>query len=201
MQEFLQGPEYVVDQVSCDAVHKTTMVWMYDFQEVNGSRVCVAQRPVSSETMVARELIAYACSCLDALSIRNGASHTELIWTSLGPHLVEVNPGVGKSVGKSVGGWILGLHLKTHIVVSFYSILFQPFQRCFPHIFLDVSGCFLQVNCRCQGGTGFWLPLCRKMTGYCQMDAVIDVYLNQESRLMPIVGKLGFRVRVLGIRV
>ncbi|OLP95317.1 Argininosuccinate lyase 2 [Symbiodinium microadriaticum] len=134
LQEFLQGPEYVVDQVSRDAVHKTTMVWMYDFQEVNGSRVCVAQRPVSSETMVARELIAYACSCLDALSIRNGASHTELIWTSLGPHLVEVNPGVGKSVGKSVGG-----------------------------------------------GTGFWLPLCRKMTGYCQMDAVIDVYLNQEA--------------------
>ncbi|CAE7846851.1 ddaF [Symbiodinium necroappetens] len=126
LQEFLQGPEYVVDQVSCDAVHKTTMVWMYDFQEVNGSRVCVAQRPVSSETMVARELIAYACSCLDALSIRNGASHTELIWTSLGPRLVE-------------------------------------------------------VNCRCQGGTGFWLPLCRKMTGYSQMDAVIDAYLNQEA--------------------
>ena len=126
LQEFLQGPEYVVDQVSCDAVHKTTMVWMYDFQEVNGSRVCVAQRPVSSETNVARELIAYACSCLDALSIRNGASHTEIIWTSLGPRLVE-------------------------------------------------------VNCRCQGGTGFWLPLCRKMTGYCQMDAVIDVYLNQEA--------------------
>ena len=86
-------------------------------------------------------------------------------------------------------------------IILLHPVSIQPFQRCFPDIFLDVSGCFLQVNCRCQGGTGFWLPLCRKMTGYCQMDAVIDVYLNQESRLMPIVGKLGFRVRVLGIRV
>ena len=142
LQEFLQGPEYVVDQVSCDAVHKTTMVWMYDFQEVNGSRVCVAQRPVSSETKVARELIAYACSCLDDLSIRNGASHTEIIWTSLGPRLVEVNLGVGKSVG----GWIWGLQLKTHIVVSFCSILFQ--YSLFSDVFPIFSWMCLDVFCR-----------------------------------------------------
>ena len=46
LQEFLEGTEYIVDHVSCDGVHKTTMLWMYDFQEVNGHRVCIAQRPV-----------------------------------------------------------------------------------------------------------------------------------------------------------
>ena len=29
-QEFLKGKEYVVDHVSRDGVHKTTMVWVYD---------------------------------------------------------------------------------------------------------------------------------------------------------------------------
>ena len=45
----------------------------------------------------------------------------------------------------------------------------------------DVCLFLVQVNCRCQGGTGFWVPLCRKMTGYSQVDAVIGAYLRQES--------------------
>jgi biotin carboxylase len=126
LQEFLQGTEYVVDHVSCDGLHKTTMLWMYDFQTVNGSRVCTAQQPISCDTPMARELTAYTRRCLDALSVRNGASHTEVMWTSTGPCLVE-------------------------------------------------------VNCRCQGGSGFWVPLCRKMTGYSQLDVCIDAFLRPEA--------------------
>lgn len=125
LQEFLEGTEYIVDHVSCDGVHKTTMLWMYDFQEVNGHRVCIAQRPVPFDDAMA-ELVAYTRQCLNALGVQNGASHTEVMWTSGGPCLVE-------------------------------------------------------VNCRCQGGTGFWVPLCRKMTGYSQVDAVIAAYLRQEA--------------------
>lgn len=126
LQEFLEGTEYIVDHVSCDGVHKTTMLWMYDFQEVNGHRVCVAQRPVPYDSSAMAELVAYTRQCLNALGVRNGATHTEVMWTSGGPCLVE-------------------------------------------------------VNCRCQGGTGFWVPLCRKMTGYSQVDAVIGAYLRQEA--------------------
>ena len=43
----------------------------------------------------------------------------------------------------------------------------------------DVCLFLVQVNCRCQGGTGFWVPLCRKMTGYSQVDAVIGAYLRE----------------------
>ncbi|CAL1142338.1 unnamed protein product, partial [Cladocopium goreaui] len=126
LQEFLEGTEYIVDHVSCDGVHKTTMLWMYDFQEVNGHRVCIAQRPVPCDSSAMAELVAYTRQCLNALGVRNGATHTEVMWTSGGPCLVE-------------------------------------------------------VNCRCQGGTGFWVPLCRKMTGYSQVDAVIGAYLRQEA--------------------
>ena len=82
--------EFVVDQVSRDGVHKTTMIWMYDVQEVNGSYVCTGQRPVASNTPTAESLVTYTRNCLDALGIRNGASHSEVILTADGPCLVEV---------------------------------------------------------------------------------------------------------------
>lgn len=90
MQEYLLGTEYIIDHVSCDGVHKTTMLWMYDFQIVNESRVCVAQQPISSDTFIGKALIEYTRNCLDALRVCNGASHTEVMWTSSGPCLVEV---------------------------------------------------------------------------------------------------------------
>ena len=79
-----------MDQVSRDGVHKTTMIWMYDIQEVNGSYVCTGQRPVASNTPTAESLVTYTRNCLDALGIRNGASHSEVILTADGPCLVEV---------------------------------------------------------------------------------------------------------------
>ena len=93
LQEFLEGTEYIVDHVSCDGVHKTTMLWMYDFQEVNGHRVCIAQRPVPCDSSAMAELVAYTRQCLNALGVRNGATHTEVMWTSGGPCLVEVHTG------------------------------------------------------------------------------------------------------------
>lgn len=74
--------------MSCDGIHKTTMVWMYDVQEANGTKFCFGQVPIE-KTQMADTLIAYSRNCLDALSIRNGATHCEIIVTSDGPCLVE----------------------------------------------------------------------------------------------------------------
>lgn len=126
VQEFLDGTEFVVDQVSRDGVHKTTMIWMYDVQEVNGSYVCTGQRPVASNTPTAESLVTYTRNCLDALGIRNGASHSEVILTADGPCLVE-------------------------------------------------------VNCRCQGGDGFWMPLTQRMAGYSQVDVCTWAYLDPSA--------------------
>jgi biotin carboxylase len=91
-QEFLRGKEYVVDHVSRDGVHKTVMVWVYDKRPVNGSAFvyfgCV---PVDSESPEAKLLIPYVRRVLDALGVKNGPSHGEVMMTPDGPCLVEMN--------------------------------------------------------------------------------------------------------------
>jgi biotin carboxylase len=91
-QEFLRGKEYVVDHVSRDGKHKTVMVWVYDKRPANGSAFvyfgCV---PVDSDSPEARLLIPYVRRVLDALQIKNGPSHGEVMMTNNGPCLVEMN--------------------------------------------------------------------------------------------------------------
>eukprot|EP00438_Fugacium_kawagutii_P008905 Skav215713 [mRNA] locus=scaffold2573:404420:408425:- [translate_table: standard] len=78
LQEYLRGTEYIVDHVSRDGVHKTTLVWVYDRRPANGAGfVCFGQKCVASDSPVARQLIAYTRGCLDALRITDGATHTE----------------------------------------------------------------------------------------------------------------------------
>lgn len=91
-QEFLRGREYVVDQVSRDGVHKTTMVWVYDKRPCNGCEfVYFGCIPVDAESPEAKILIPYAQRVLDALGFQNGPSHGEIMMTPDGPCLVEMN--------------------------------------------------------------------------------------------------------------
>jgi biotin carboxylase len=91
-QEFLRGKEYVVDHVSRDGIHKTVMVWVYDKRPANGSAFvyfgCV---PVPSDSPEAKLVIPYVRRVLDALDIKNGPSHGEVMMTNDGPCLVEMN--------------------------------------------------------------------------------------------------------------
>merc|ERR1719189_3238708 len=87
-QEFLRGKEYVVDHVSCDGVHKTVMVWVYDKRAVNGAGfVYHGMLPVPSSSQEASILIPYVRSVLDALEIKNGPTHGEVMMTEQGPCL------------------------------------------------------------------------------------------------------------------
>merc|ERR1712019_219791 len=91
-QEFLKGKEYVIDHVSWDGVHKTTMVWVYDKRKANGGDfVYYGMIPVSIDSKEAQELIPYVRGVLDALGIKNGPSHGEVMMTQCGPCLVEMN--------------------------------------------------------------------------------------------------------------
>eukprot|EP00978_Attheya_sp_CCMP212_P030294 scaffold110777_cov51-Attheya_sp.AAC.1 len=91
-QEFLRGKEYVVDHVSRDGVHKTCMMWVYDKRPVNGAAFvyfgCV---PVRLDSLEAKLIIPYVRKTLDALGLKNGPSHGEVIMTADGPCLVEMN--------------------------------------------------------------------------------------------------------------
>lgn len=91
-QEFLKGKEYVVDHVSRDGEHKTVQIWVYDKRPANGSAfVYYGMLPVPAESEIGRQLIPYVRGVLDALGIRNGPSHGEVMMTATGPCLVEMN--------------------------------------------------------------------------------------------------------------
>jgi biotin carboxylase len=91
-QEFLRGKEYVVDHVSRDGVHKTVMVWVYDKRPANGSAfVYFGCIPVDPESPEGKLVIPYVRRVLDALQVKNGPSHGEVMMTNDGPCLVEMN--------------------------------------------------------------------------------------------------------------
>merc|ERR1711972_493992 len=85
-QEFLRGKEYVVDHVSRDGEHKTTMIWVYDKRKANGSAfVYYGMVPVEADSEIGRQLIPYVRGVLDALGIKHGPSHGEVMMTPTGP--------------------------------------------------------------------------------------------------------------------
>ena len=99
VQEFLVGKEYVVDKVSRDGVHKLVAIWEYDKRRANGANfVYFGMRLKPSDTAMAKVMIAYADQVLDALGIKNGPSHMEIMVNTIvengvtryDPCLVEV---------------------------------------------------------------------------------------------------------------
>merc|ERR1711920_1186647 len=91
-QEFLKGKEYVIDCVSRDGVHKCVMVWVYDKRPTNGAAfVYYGMIPVAADSEIAKLLITYTKGVLDALKLHNGPTHGEVMMTSDGPCLVEMN--------------------------------------------------------------------------------------------------------------
>ena len=91
-QEFLRGKEYVIDTASRDGDHKTISVWCYDKRAANGAAfVYFGMVPVDSDSLEAKLLISYTNKVLDALGMKNGPGHCEVILTAGGPCLVEMN--------------------------------------------------------------------------------------------------------------
>jgi biotin carboxylase len=90
VQELLRGTHVFVNSISWDGVHHASEVWrstkrlvhgtceMYDFEDLLGRR--------GPEQDVA---VAYVEGVLDALGLRYGAAHTELVLTARGPVLIE----------------------------------------------------------------------------------------------------------------
>jgi hypothetical protein len=93
LQHYLQGREWVVDTVSCDGRHVVTNVTRYLKQVTSDGNVIYRHCEYLSPADPAHaELIAYALGVNDALEIRFGSAHHEIIITDDGPTLVEVNP-------------------------------------------------------------------------------------------------------------
>ncbi|MEV0296470.1 ATP-grasp domain-containing protein [Nocardia sp. NPDC050710] len=87
-QEYLVGTEYAVNTVSSGGKHRVTDIWQYAKMTVNGvidRHAGVFSTPVAEHA----ELVEYACTVLDALGVRHGPAHLEIMATADGPCLVE----------------------------------------------------------------------------------------------------------------
>lgn len=91
VQEHVTGVEYVVDTFSADGRHTVTDVCRYRKVD-NGGHMAVYDSmewlPPGHEAV--DELVEYACGVLDAVGLRTGAAHVEIMRTADGPRLIEV---------------------------------------------------------------------------------------------------------------
>jgi biotin carboxylase/glycosyltransferase involved in cell wall biosynthesis len=117
VQEVMDAPQFVVDTVSYEGRHSLSGIWRYgrppfasEFLAAlahggawprsvghlgwrslaYGAISSVSKEIVAGEGEVAEELLRYAFQALDALGIRYGPAHFELMWTDVGVRLVEV---------------------------------------------------------------------------------------------------------------
>lgn len=90
-QSFLDGTEYCVDTVSAEGEFFVCGIWEYE-KVVVGSGRRIYDRDVlrSAEDPGMAELVSYIGRVLDALGIRNGPAHAEVMMTAQGPMLVEI---------------------------------------------------------------------------------------------------------------
>jgi biotin carboxylase len=91
VQSYLDGVEYVVDTVSANGRHYVCAVWEYEKTTTPAGRriydKVILRDPDSAPVP---EVINYVDSVLDALHIRHGPAHAEVIVTEAGPVLVEI---------------------------------------------------------------------------------------------------------------
>ncbi|MER7399935.1 ATP-grasp domain-containing protein [Streptomyces sp. NPDC000151] len=91
VQQCLNGVQYIVNTVSMGGRHLLTELYAERIDRVDNApmlRHIISRGSLSGPE---QELVDYVLSCLDALGIREGAAHTEVMLTPEGPRLVEVN--------------------------------------------------------------------------------------------------------------
>src|SRR5206468_11141395 len=90
-QEFLVGREYVIDTVSHEGRHRLAALWAYGkpapgFESIG---LLSSKALLPPDGPLADMLFGFAVRVLDALELRHGAGHIEVIVDADGPVLVE----------------------------------------------------------------------------------------------------------------
>jgi len=111
VQEFLDGTEYVVDAISYEGRHLIFAIWRYSKLRNKETKAITYEYSdflpfEGPEQSVLRE---YVYTALDALGVKFGASHNEIIIDSRGPCLVEsgarLHGGIGGRTANTATGF------------------------------------------------------------------------------------------------
>lgn len=86
LQEFLSGTEYALNTISLNGKHYFTDAWSYENNFDSGYRICES---CTLQPLIDKNITDYVSNCLNALGMKFGASHTELVLTSKGPVMIE----------------------------------------------------------------------------------------------------------------
>jgi len=131
VQEYLVGGEYVVDTVSRDGHHRATDVWKYSKMTIPGVRDRITGgHLIAPDSPVRQTLVDYAFTVLDALGIRHGPAHLEVILTDEGPCLVEVGARIAGAntpyyaelgAGESQNTWTVEAYLHPERFLATYA--------------------------------------------------------------------------------
>ncbi|MFD7979006.1 ATP-grasp domain-containing protein [Streptomyces sp. NPDC059071] len=135
VQECVQGTEYSVDTFSVGGVHEICGVTRYT-KHSSGSVVGIYDTVefVAPDDPACRQLLPYAREVLDALGVRFGPMHAEIMLRPEGPVLIELNPRIaggqmtflsGMATGSSQLDRLVDFFLGRHRPASGYRLLQQ----------------------------------------------------------------------------
>jgi len=89
VQELLQGTQLFVNSVSWDGVHHVSEVWRDNKLRVGANFIYDYEELLPRHGEQQDQVVPYVESVLDALGIRYGPAHTEVMLTATGPVLIE----------------------------------------------------------------------------------------------------------------
>jgi len=92
-QEFLDGTEYIVNCVSHDGRHIVTSIWEYTKKRLEDDNTIIPESSLllDGHGEVQDKLRKYTLQVLDAVYLKNGPSHNEIMMVHGEPCLIEVN--------------------------------------------------------------------------------------------------------------
>lgn len=89
VQELLKGTQLFTDSISWDGVHHVSEVWRDTKRRIQGNLAYDFEELLDARGEQQDQVVPYVHAVLDALGIRFGPAHTEVMLTADGPVLVE----------------------------------------------------------------------------------------------------------------
>lgn len=119
IQEFLNGQEYIVNTVSYQGRHHVVDIWRkYKILE-SGIPINDYSELVHPDELIYSQLSAYISDVLNALEIKFGAGHSEIMVTNSGPVLIETAARLAGSIDPSAVMEALGENQVIRLLQSY----------------------------------------------------------------------------------
>jgi len=121
IQQFLKGQEYIINTVSYAGTHQTVDLWRKYKSLSAGTPINDYSELVNINEAVYKVLSSYISNVLDALEIKYGAAHSEVMMTSDGPILIETAARLSGSIDPSAIIEAIGDNQVARLIKSYIS--------------------------------------------------------------------------------